>query len=66
MGDSGVRLFDSLVGSTIYSGIQKGEVLTLKDITEINNQMAFVLAEAFRAGIAAPVHFQVCFPSRYA
>lgn len=61
-GDENVRLFEELVGSTVIIDGHASKRLSAAEISDINEQMAFVLAEVFKAGIAVPVHFQVILP----
>ncbi|KAI0321720.1 TTL-domain-containing protein [Amylostereum chailletii] len=61
-GEEGVRLFDELVGCHVLSngsaeGLEPCQ-LTAKHVTDIQDQMAGVLAETFKAALETPVHFQ--------
>ncbi|KAG1716569.1 hypothetical protein ID866_621 [Astraeus odoratus] len=56
--EKGVRLLDELKGRHILSGNEGKLVLTELDITDIQEQMAHILAEAFRAATEQPIHFQ--------
>jgi tubulin--tyrosine ligase len=61
-GEDGVRLLDELVNCDILS-LNRSETnlkLSAKDITSIVDQIAEALAEAFKATLENPVHFQVC------
>ena len=57
-GDAGIRLLTELLGCSILSK-DGGMVLEDSDIEDIMNQTANILADAFRAALASPVHFQV-------
>lgn len=61
-GEEGVRLFDELVGCQILSQpTAEGPIaLTAVHIAGIQDQMADILAETFKAALETPVHFQVC------
>lgn len=58
---SGVRLLSELVGCTVYSGSSewRGRTLTQGMVDNLVDQVSAVLAEAFKAAIASPIHFQV-------
>ncbi|KAF8496676.1 tubulin-tyrosine ligase family-domain-containing protein [Gautieria morchelliformis] len=56
-GEAGVRLLTELSGCSILSMDGKA-ILSDSDIEDIKNQTANLLAEAFRAVLASPVHFQ--------
>lgn len=62
-GEDGVRLLDELIGCHVLSGAQddnhSGPILTAEDISNLQDQMASVLAETFKAALENPVHFQV-------
>lgn len=58
--ESSVRLLKELVGCHILSGSQPNDVVfSLEDVREIEDQVAGVLAETFKAALASAVHFQV-------
>jgi tubulin---tyrosine ligase len=57
-GEEGVRLLDELIGCTILSGSNHRK-LSKDDVDDIINQASEILADAFRAALATPVHFQV-------
>ncbi|THH20219.1 hypothetical protein EW146_g1082 [Bondarzewia mesenterica] len=67
-GEEGVRLFDELMGchilscpnggSTIDDDEEDRPVLTAMHLLKIQDQMADVLAETFKAALETPVHFQ--------
>jgi tubulin--tyrosine ligase len=53
-----VRLLSELAGCPVLS--QPGNaVLAASDIADIASQTADIVADAFRAALASPVHFQV-------
>lgn len=65
-GEEGVRLLDELVGCRILSSSDargnngnEDMKLTVHDIAAIQDQIADVLSETFKAALETPVHFQV-------
>jgi len=63
-GEEGVRLFDELLGCHILSGEESdvpggGSTLTVDHLENIQDQIADVLAETFKAALQSPIHFQV-------
>ncbi|KAI6005236.1 tubulin-tyrosine ligase family-domain-containing protein [Pisolithus orientalis] len=58
-GEEGVRLFDELIGCHILSGSRGDLLLSELDIADIKEQMAWILADVFKAAVEQPVHFQV-------
>lgn len=65
-GEDGVRLLDELGGCSILSSSESGVhsddeglKLTAEDISSIQDQMAHILSETFKAALEMPVHFQV-------
>ncbi|KAI0053321.1 TTL-domain-containing protein [Auriscalpium vulgare] len=59
-GEEGVRLLDELVGCHILSSRAAPQVQLLSedDLQQIQDQMAEVLQETFRAAANSPIHFQ--------
>ncbi|KAF9569721.1 tubulin-tyrosine ligase [Agrocybe pediades] len=57
LGESNVRLLDELEGCHILSG-DGNDLLTRSDIQSILSEVSEVLAEAFKAALQNPVHFQ--------
>ncbi|KAG9314503.1 tubulin-tyrosine ligase family-domain-containing protein [Chiua virens] len=59
-GEENVRLLDELIGCRILSGGEgsSNHVLNAADIAVIKHQIANTLAEAFRAALNQPIHFQ--------
>ncbi|KAL4069539.1 TTL-domain-containing protein [Scleroderma citrinum] len=57
-GEENVRLFDEISGNHILSDKGRSPTLNEEDIADIQQQMAQVLAEVFKAAIEQPVHFQ--------
>ncbi|KAF8609235.1 tubulin-tyrosine ligase [Ceratobasidium sp. AG-I] len=58
--ESSVRLLKELVGCSILSGSDpNSSVFSLEDVQDIEDQVADVLAETFKAALASVVHFQV-------
>ena len=63
-GEEGVRLLDELVGCHVMSGDLGGiprSILTQAHLENIQDQMADILSETFKAAIQSPIHFQVTF-----
>lgn len=57
--ESSVRLLKELVGCDILSGSQSNNsAFSLEDLRDIEDQVADVLAETFKAALASAVHFQ--------
>ncbi|KAA1468680.1 tubulin-tyrosine ligase [Dentipellis sp. KUC8613] len=58
-GEEGVRLLDELVGCKILSGDEQERLtLTAEHLVDIQNQIADVLGETFRAALGTAIHFQ--------
>jgi len=59
-GQDVVRLLDELVGCRVVSRVTSSPTeFTTEDVTNIMDQMAFILGETFKAALENPVHFQV-------
>ena len=58
-GEEGVRLLDEIIGCHILSVDGEHGMLTTGHVSEIQDQIADALAEAFKAALETPVHFQV-------
>lgn len=61
-GEENVRLLDELVGCKILSGDGAHDVFSQDDHKTLISQIGDVLAETFKAGLEASVHFQVGLP----
>ncbi|KAI6132698.1 tubulin-tyrosine ligase family-domain-containing protein [Pisolithus croceorrhizus] len=57
-GEEGVRLFDELIGHRIISGNERNINLLESDVVDINQQMARILSDVFKAAVEQAVHFQ--------
>ena len=59
-GQDVVRLLDELVGCRVGSRVTDGPTeFTAEDLSNVIDQMAFILGETFKAALENPVHFQV-------
>jgi hypothetical protein len=59
--ESSVRLLKELVGCDVLSTAGIGTLLGPEDVRDIEDQVADILAETFKAALASAVHFQVEF-----
>ncbi|CEL58034.1 putative tubulin--tyrosine ligase C12B10,04 OS=Schizosaccharomyces pombe (strain 972 / ATCC 24843) GN=SPAC12B10.04 PE=3 SV=1 [Rhizoctonia solani AG-1 IB] len=57
--ESSVRLLKELVGCDVLSTAGIGTLLGPEDVRDIEDQVADILAETFKAALASAVHFQV-------
>ncbi|QRV90804.1 tubulin-tyrosine ligase [Ceratobasidium sp. AG-Ba] len=58
--ESSVRLLRELIGCTILSGPSANNTsLSAEDVSKIEDQVAEILGETFKAALASSIHFQV-------